>query len=146
MVRHLGDPEALLRSHGLRVTRPRLAVIAVLLRARAEEAHLTVAEVAELSREILGRVSPQTVYDCLEAMTVAGLVDRVDIPGSPALFEVRTGGTHQHLVCRHCGAVRNVPDAAAALPDPRPELAPGSPVDHIDIVYWGDCAACAGHA
>ncbi len=78
-----GDPEVLLRSCGLRVTQPRLAVAAVLERARVEEAHLTVAEVVERSREILGRVSPQTVYDCLDAMTACGAVRRVDLPGSP---------------------------------------------------------------
>jgi len=48
-----GDAEVLLRSCGLRVTQPRLAVAAVLERARVEEAHLTVAEVVERSREIL---------------------------------------------------------------------------------------------
>jgi Fe2+ or Zn2+ uptake regulation protein len=144
-VGHLGDPETLLRSRGLRVTQPRLAVVAVLERARRAEEHLTVAEVLERTREIVGRMSPQTVYDCLLAMTDAGVVRRVDLPGSPARFETQVGDGHQHHVCQHCGAVHNV--AAAAGPEGyRPDVPPGTSIDHTDVVYWGLCAACARRA
>jgi Fe2+ or Zn2+ uptake regulation protein len=141
-----GDPEILLRSHGLRVTQPRLAVAAVLARARAADEHLTVLEVAERCREILGRVSRQTVYDCLEAMTAAGAVDRVDLPGSPALFESRTGNGHHHHVCRECGALHNVECAVPAPDCLEPELPTGTTVDLTEVVYWGLCASCRRRA
>jgi Fe2+ or Zn2+ uptake regulation protein len=136
-----GDPEVLLRSCGLRVTQPRLAVAAVLERARVEEAHLTVAEVVERSREILGRVSPQTVYDCLDAMTACGAVRRVDLPGSPARFETRVDD-HHHLVCQQCGAVHNVD---CATPDARclcPDVGPDATIHRTEVVYWGLCIDC----
>ncbi|WP_246159506.1 Fur family transcriptional regulator [Nocardioides antri] len=125
------------------MTQPRLAVTAVLERARAEDEHLTVAEVVERSREILGRVSPQTVYDCLLAMSDAGVVRRVDLPGSPARFETRVGDGHQHHVCRSCGAVQNVTGVVPAPDRPGPDLPPGTTVDRAEVVYWGVCAACA---
>ncbi|MDZ5621415.1 Fur family transcriptional regulator [Nocardioides bizhenqiangii] len=127
----------------MRVTQPRLAVAAVLERARAEEEHLTVAEVVERSREIVGRLSPQTVYDCLLAMTAAGAVRRVDLPGSPARFESRVGDGHHHHVCQRCGTVHNV---ACAVPAPdclEPDVPPGTTIDNTEVVYWGVCADCA---
>lgn len=139
----LGDLEALLRSAGLRVTQPRLAVVAVLERARHEGGHLTVAEVAERSREILGRVSPQTVYDCLEAMTEAGIVRRVDLPGSPARFETRVGDSHHHRVCDRCGAVSNVDCAGAEDPCRDHAEGGGFRVLGAEVVFHGLCATCA---
>lgn len=140
-----GDPEVLLRSCGLRVTQPRLAVAAVLLHARRQEEHLAVAEVVERCREIVGGLSPQTVYDCLLAMTDAGAVRRVDLPGSPGRFEIRLGDDgHHHHVCRRCGAVHNVAPATAHRP--APVVPPGTTIDRTEVVYWGVCADCARRA
>jgi Fe2+ or Zn2+ uptake regulation protein len=140
-----GDPEILLRSHGLRVTQPRLAVAAVLVHARTHEDHLTVAEVVERVREIVARVSPQTVYDCLEAMTAAGALRRVDLLGSPARFEARVDDHHHH-VCQQCGRVRNV-DCSTPAPDClEPELPPGATIELTEVVYRGVCPACARRA
>lgn len=138
-----GDLEVLLRSRGLRVTRPRLAVVAVLEHARTDEEHLTVAEVVERCREILGSVSPQTVYDCLLAMTDAGLVRRLDLPGSPGRFETRVGDGHDHHVCRECGAVRNIPRTTPGADRLGPDVPPGTTIDRTEVVHWGVCAACA---
>jgi Fur family ferric uptake transcriptional regulator len=141
----LGDPETLLRSRGLRVTQPRLAVVAVLESARREGEHLTAAEVVERTREILGRVSPQTVYDCLQAMTGAGVVGRVDLPRSPTRFEIRVDGHHHH-VCPRCGTLRNVRGATAGPQDFRPDLPAGTEIDRVEVFFWGLCAACARRA
>ena len=139
----LGDLEALLRAGGLRVTQPRLAVLAVLEGARSTHEHLTVAEVVERSREILGKVSPQTVYDCLLAMTDAGVVRRVDLAGSPARFETAAGDGHDHHVCEDCGAVHNVARVGPGPRDARPPVPSGARIDRTEIVYWGVCAECA---
>lgn len=120
--------------------------MAVLEHARTESEHLTVAEVVERCREILGSVSPQTVYDCVLAMTDAGLVRRVDFPGSPARFETRVGDGHHHHVCRRCGAVHNVSRAAPAAHRLAPDVPPGTTIDRTEVVYWGVCAACAASA
>jgi Fur family ferric uptake transcriptional regulator len=133
----------MLRSSGLRVTQPRLAVAAVLERARSEQEHLTVAEVVERSREILGRLSSQTVYDCLLAMTDAGVVRRVDLPGSPSRFETTVGDGHHHHICRKCGAVSNVVHTTSGPPHLESLVPAGTTVDSTEVVYWGACADCA---
>jgi Fur family transcriptional regulator, stress-responsive regulator len=136
------DAERRLRGAGLRVTGPRLAVLAVLDRAADEGAHLPVAEVAARCREILGRVSTQAVYDCLDALVEAGVVRRVELPGSPARFETRTGDNHHHLVCSSCGEVSNVDCATGAAPCLTPSDAQGYRVAEAEVVYWGVCRAC----
>ncbi|WP_435769741.1 Fur family transcriptional regulator [Nocardioides sp. SYSU DS0651] len=136
------DTEQRLRAAGLRVTQPRLAVLAVLDRAGAEGAHLRVAELAMRVREILGKVSTQAVYDCLEALTAAGVVRRVELPGSAALFETRVGDNHHHLVCRSCGRVVDVDCAPASAPCLHPSDPHGFAVAEAEVVFWGECAAC----
>ena len=42
-------------------------------------------------RADLGAVSTQAVYDCLEALTGAGLARRIEPAGHPARYEARTG-------------------------------------------------------
>ncbi len=70
--------EQQLRSGGLRVTRPRLAV----LRALHGHPHADTEAVIRLARAELGSVSHQAVYDVLRALTDAGLVRRIQPPGS----------------------------------------------------------------
>src|SRR6478752_3987703 len=93
--------ETALRNAGLRVTRPRLAVLDVL----AERPHATADDVVQHVRSRLGTVSVQAVYDVLAAGARAGLVRRIELPGSPARFETRTDDNHHHLICDSCGQI-----------------------------------------
>ena len=68
----------LLRSRGLRVTRPRLAVLEVL----AAGGHLEVDEIAARVRDRLDSVSTQAVYDVLGALARAGLARRIEPAGA----------------------------------------------------------------
>ncbi len=52
-----------LRDAGLRVTRPRVAVLDVLEEAAGHRAHLPVSDIVQSARERLGDVSTQAVYD-----------------------------------------------------------------------------------
>ena len=93
-----------LRASGLRVTAPRLGVL-VALQARP---HSDTETVIRAVREDLGSVSPQAVYNVLAALVRVGLVRRIEPAGSPALFEVRVGDNHHHIVCRTCGATLTI--------------------------------------
>ena len=127
-----------LRGAGLRVTAPRLAVLAAV---RAGD-HLDVEEIAIAARRRLGSVSTQAVYDVLRALTDAGLVRRIEPAGSPARYEGRVGDNHHHLVCRSCGAVTDVDCAVGHAPCLEPEDPAGYEVDQAEVIYWGLCAAC----
>ena len=127
-----------LRAAGLRVTRPRLALLAVLDSAP----HATVDELADAVRREVGRVSTQAVYDALEAFVAAGLARHVEPAGSPARFESRVGDNHHHVVCRSCGATSDVDCAVGRRPCLTPKDTHGFVVDEAEVTYWGLCPLC----
>jgi Fur family ferric uptake transcriptional regulator len=128
----------LLRSVGLRVTRPRLAVLDVL----GAGGHLEVDEVARRVRERLDSVSTQAVYDVLGALSRAGLARRIEPAGSAARYEARTGDNHHHIVCRGCGQVTDVDCAVGSAPCLDPSTAHGFEVDEAEVTFWGLCPSC----
>jgi Fur family ferric uptake transcriptional regulator len=132
--------EAELRARGLRVTRPRLAVLAVLAEHRGE--HLDVDEIATLVRARLHSVSTQAVYDVLNALARVGLARRIEPAGSPARFELRSGDDHHHVVCRGCGRIADVECVAGRTPCVDPQAAHGFLIDEAEVTFWGLCPAC----
>lgn len=130
--------ERALRGAALRVTRPRLAVLAVL----REHAHATTDEVLGAVRDRLPEVSHQAVYDVLRALTVTGLVRRIEPQGSVARYEVRVGDNHHHLVCRSCGVIADVDCAVGPAPCLTPSEGHGFVVDEAEVIYWGTCPSC----
>ncbi len=139
----MADAAQRLRANGLRVTRPRTAVLDVLDAAIAERQHLLVTDIVERARARSGPLSVQAVYDCLDALTHAQLVRRVETAGSAARFEARVGDNHHHLVCRGCGRIVDVDCATGVAPCLEPSDSQGFAVDEAEVVFWGRCAACS---
>jgi Fe2+ or Zn2+ uptake regulation protein len=134
---------ARLRGAALRVTVPRLAVLAVLDDAASVEEHLSAAGIATRVRERAGTISTQGVYDCLDVLVEGGLLRRIEPAGQPALFEARVHDNHHHLVCRSCARVTDVPCVTGATPCLVPPGPAGFLVDEAEITFWGTCAECA---
>ncbi len=130
--------EDALRARGLRVTRPRLAVLEVL----SEGGHPEVEEIAAKVRQRLDSVSTQAVYDVLGALSRAGLARRIEPAGSPARYEGRVADNHHHVVCRGCGAVADVDCAVGQAPCLDPSNANGFEIDEAEVTFWGLCPAC----
>lgn len=128
----------LLRARGLRVTAQRLAVH----RAVRAAPHATADAVASSVRAEMGVVSLQAVYDTLAAFESVGIIRRIQPAGSPALFELRTGDNHHHLVCRSCGAVADVDCANQPAPCLSAADDLGYRIDEAEVVFWGRCPAC----
>lgn len=133
------DFETLLRDASLRVTRPRLAVLAAV----HEHPHADTHSIIDRVREDLGEVSQQAVYDVLHALTDAGLVRRIQPTGSVARYESRVGDNHHHVVCRSCGAVADVDCATGTAPCLHAVENHGFVIDEAEVIYWGLCPSCA---
>jgi Fur family ferric uptake transcriptional regulator len=132
------EHEARLRAASLRVTRPRLAVLAAL----HHHPHVDTETVIDVVRNELGTVSHQAIYDVLRVLTDAGLVRRIQPAGAIARYETRVGDNHHHLVCRWCGAIADVDCAAGAAPCLTASQDHGFVVDEAEVVYWGTCPDC----
>jgi len=128
-----------LRGAGLRVTAARVA----LLETVRSGAHLDVDAIAGGVRDRVGHISLQAVYEALHALSAAGLVRRIEPPGSPARFEGRVGDNHHHLVCRSCGVVADVDCAVGEAPCLTASEDHGFAIDEAEVVYWGLCPACS---
>ena len=102
----------MLRGAALRVTRPRVAVLAAV----HDHPHADTDSIIGAVRRDSGDVSHQAVYDVLRALTEAGLVRRIQPTGSVARYEARVGDNHHHLVCRSCGAIADVDCAVGDSP------------------------------
>src|SRR6201986_4822726 len=122
-----------LRHAGLRVTAARVA----LLETVPPGDHLGGEAIATQVRARLGHLSLQAVYEALHALTAAGLIGRIETPGSPARFEGRVGDNHHHLVCRSCGVVADVACAVGTAPCLTPADARGFVVDDAEGIFWG---------
>ncbi len=135
------EAEHALREAALRVTRPRLAVLAAV----GAHPHATTEKVIKLVRADIRNVSHQAVYDVLRALTTAGLLRRIEPSGSVARYETRVGDNHHHVVCRRCGEIADVDCSAGAAPCLTPSEDDGFVIDESEVTYWGLCATCSTH-
>ena len=134
----VSDVEHALRDAALRVTRPRRAV----LTAVHAHPHADTDTLIRVVRDGLGEVSHQAVYDVLRALTTAGLVRRIEPPGSVARYEARVGDNHHHVVCRSCGAIADVDCAVGDTPCLTASDDRGYAIDEAEVTYWGLCPDC----
>ncbi|QTE30686.1 Fur family transcriptional regulator [Pengzhenrongella sicca] len=137
----MSDAEVL-RDHGLRVTRPRLAV----LDAVGNHPHADTERLVTEVRGTLPTVSVQGVYDVLRALTAAGLVRRIEPAGHPARYERRVADNHHHVVCRACGALRDIDCVVGAAPCLEPSSGTGYTVETAEVTFWGLCPSCQATA
>jgi Fe2+ or Zn2+ uptake regulation protein len=130
--------EARLRQVGLRVTRPRLAVLSAV----HEVPHADTESIIGHVRADLGEVSHQAVYDVLRALTEAGLLRRIQPSGTVARYEARVGDNHHHVICRTCGRIADVDCAVGEAPCLSASTDHGFTIDEAEVIYWGTCPDC----
>lgn len=135
----VGNVADQLRSAHLRVTRPRVAVLAAV----HAHPHADTDTIVTAARDELGAVSTQAVYDVLRALTAAGLVRRIEPAGSLPRYESRVADNHHHVVCRSCGAIADVDCAVDRTPCLTASHDHGYVIDEAEVTYWGICPTCA---
>jgi Fur family ferric uptake transcriptional regulator len=128
----------MIRRAGLNVTPGRVAVLDVL----AAHPHIDAAAVCRHVTAVLPTTSLQSVYNNLNDLTKAGLVHCIKPAGFAALYEVRVGDNHHHLICTSCYAVVDVHCVVGSPPCLTPADDHGFVVDRAEVVFWGLCPAC----
>lgn len=96
------EPKQVLQKQGLKLTRPRKAVLEVLA---TTTAHLKVAEVHRRAREIDPRVGLASVYRTMDLLERLRLVKHVHVEHRHRHYARLTGHHGHHLVCNGCGLV-----------------------------------------
>ena len=137
------DLTSALRSAGLRITVPRMAVCEVV--AAHHDMHLSAATVLERARdEFSVEIDRATVYRTLEALEEVGVLRHAHLGHGPAVYHLAEERPHQHLVCARCGATTTIPadelTAFLATIEERTGFIPD--IEHFAMS--GTCRACSG--
>ncbi|PPL14493.1 MULTISPECIES: Fur family transcriptional regulator [Microterricola] len=131
--------EGRLRSAGLKVTAPRLAVLDAF---PADPIHLSADEVYARVAPALPSTSLQAVYGVLAALVASGLLRKIEPAGSAARYEKRIGDNHHHLICRGCNAIEDVDCVIGEAPCLTPSDTHGFRLQAADVTFWGLCPSC----
>lgn len=139
-LRDLDELRTSIREAGLRATRPRVAVLAILRKQAAPMSHGEV--FAQLAAEGWDRA---TVYRNLMDLTEMGLARRADVGDHVWRFEATSGDesydNHPHFVCTECSTIECLPDLKLQLPTR--VHAPRSVIDrHVEVQLRGLCDDC----
>jgi Fur family ferric uptake transcriptional regulator len=138
-------PETLLdalHGQGLRITRARRAVCAIVAERHGE--HLTAASILEkVEADPNTKVDQSTVYRTLDALEAAGMLVHSHLGHGAAVYHLASEAAHQHIVCSSCGATAAVP--AGGLSDWLEDLRrhTGFEVDPTHFAVTGLCPNCA---
>ena len=98
-----------LKNAGLKATLPRLKVLSLF--ENSKERHLSAEDIYKVMLNAGEDVGLATVYRVLTQFEQAGLLVRHHFEGGKAVFELSTGGHHDHIVCVKCGRVEEFYDA-----------------------------------
>jgi len=137
------NPPELLRKAGLRCTKARESLLALLIEATRPLSHQEIADLP--GAQHLDRV---TIYRALAALEEAGLVHRVR--GMDAIWRYRghdanpegCPGNHSHFLCLLCNAMFCLSDE----PLPWVAVPKGAQVKGKQLVVYGNCPDCTSAA
>ena len=128
-----------LESNGLRKTPERFAVLKHIV---SFSKHFTAEQLYDLLEANSYHVSRATVYNTLELLTRAQLVRRHAFDGVLVQYEKVGVSRHCHLVCRHCGKVKEARDPhMIAFMNTRKFAAFSA--DYYSLTFYGICSTCA---
>lgn len=103
------DLAADLKSTGLKVTLPRLKVLAIF--EQSQTRHLSAEDVYKILLQDSVDIGLATVYRVLTQFEQAGLLRRSNFESGKSVFELNEGSHHDHLVCLDCGRVEEFFDS-----------------------------------
>ncbi|MBQ7690496.1 MAG: transcriptional repressor [Muribaculaceae bacterium] len=130
---------AFLESKQLRKTPERFAILRrVLMFTR----HFTIETLRQDLEQEAYHVSRATLYNTIDLLIEAGVIVRHVFNGQQPQYERATGLTHNHLVCTHCGKVKEVrDDGLIAFMNTRKYNAFNA--DRYSLTVYGMCSTCA---
>ena len=123
-----------------RNTRQRTVVLEEL---RKVTCHPTAAELYEIARTRLPKISLGTVYRNLELLAQNGVIQKLDINGAEARFDGNPA-RHYHVRCTRCGRVDDVHDLPEDFVKGQVQSLAGYDIVGFRLDFVGVCPDCQG--
>ncbi|MDK2879725.1 MAG: Fur family transcriptional regulator, ferric uptake regulator [Thermoanaerobacteraceae bacterium] len=98
-----------IKEKALQWTPQRKTVFSVI--ANSEKKHLLAEEIYLMSKKVMPNIGLATIYRTLELFCTEGILQKINLPGEPARFEMLKEGNndHCHYVCLGCGKIFEAP-------------------------------------
>jgi Fur family ferric uptake transcriptional regulator len=128
---------ARLKSAGMRITQPRIAILEALIRRESP------ASIEQLHNELASdSCDLVTVYRCLAVYEELGLVRRCFFHNGTSLYEINLSDSrHHHIVCKTCGKVERIDFDLTQGIDRTLRERGSDQVPHM-IEFFGVCPEC----
>lgn len=129
-----------LRGAGLKITLPRMKILEILEGSRTR--HLSAEEIYRKLLDAHDDIGLATVYRVLTQFEAAGLVTRHHFEGAMAVFELKEGAHHDHILCMDCGKIDEFVEAG--IEDLQLAVATrlGYKLRDHSLILYGQCATC----
>ena len=108
---------------------------------RKVTSHPTAADLYEIVRRRLPRISLGTVYRNLELLSRLGTIQKLAIGGAEARFDGNPDH-HYHVRCVRCGRMDDLSGPFCEVILPPPERVDGYEILGHRLEYFGICAVC----
>lgn len=95
-------------------------------------------------REEFPNISLGTVYRNLNLLVELGEIQKLNCGDGKDHFDADTS-PHYHFVCKHCGAVVDIPMSTLSEVDRVAEGHIGASIDSHTIYFYGTCQDCRIH-
>ena len=129
-----------LKKLGLKVTLPRLKVLAILERNQRE--HLSAEDIYKALLESGEDVGLATVYRVLTQFEQADILNRHHFAEGHSVFELNQGEHHDHILCVKCGEVDEFTDEVIEARQDAIAKKMGFEITHHSLYLYGICSAC----
>jgi Fur family ferric uptake transcriptional regulator len=131
---------AQIKQAGLKVTLPRIKILQVL--ETSDKRHMSAEDVYKTLLAKGDEIGLATVYRVLTQFEGAGLVCRHHFEGGQSVFELNSGGHHDHLVCVKCGKVVEFLEEAIEERQQAIAREHGFTLEDHSLVIYGLCSDC----
>ena len=121
------------------MTKQRELILSILKQA---DRHLTADEVFFLAKLKMPSIAMATIYNNLNAMHEAGMINRLHIDGSADCFD-KIAEPHDHLLCDRCGKISDLhlPSLSSTI-----ESHLGFEIESYDLTVHYVCPECKAAA
>ncbi len=134
-----------LKDYGLRYSKPREAILSIF---GERKQHISAEKLFQELKERGEELSLSTVYLNLRVLSTAGLLREFQGGNGETVFDNNTS-PHDHLVCKVCGTVTDIPltyienaSIHRQLHANAKQYAKGWNIDEPDLILQGICPTC----